>query len=88
MWIVPAKVAGTWKLAQGELTLNQTYQTFSGMLKSTNGAMPVKGRLRGDQIVFSDGRTQYTGTVAGNVMEGFARTSGVDNKFRATQTRK
>jgi hypothetical protein len=88
MWIVPAKVAGTWKLAQGELTLNQTYQTFSGMLKSTNGAMPVNGRLRGDQIVFSDGRTQYTGTVAGNVMEGFARTSGVDNKFRATQPRK
>jgi SAM-dependent methyltransferase len=88
MWIVPAKVAGTWKLSQGELTLNQTYQTFSGTLKSTNGAMPVNGRLRGDQIVFSDGRTQYTGTVAGNVMEGFARTSGVDNKFRATQPRK
>jgi SAM-dependent methyltransferase len=88
MWIVPAKVAGTWKLAQGELTLNQTYQTFSGTLKSTNGAMPVNGRLRGDQIVFSDGRTQYTGTVAGNVMAGFARTSGIDNKFRATQTRR
>ena len=88
MWIVPAKVAGTWKLAQGELTVNQNYQTFSGMLKSTNGAMPVNGRLRGDQIVFSDGRTQYTARVEGNVMEGFARTSGVDNKFRATQTRK
>jgi hypothetical protein len=88
MWIVPAKVAGTWKLAQGELMLNQTYQTFSGTLKGTNGAMPVNGRLRGDQIVFSDGRTQYTGTVAGKVMEGFARTSGVDNKFRAAQTPK
>jgi SAM-dependent methyltransferase len=88
MWIVPAKVAGTWKLAQDELTLNQTYQTFSGTLKSTNGAMPVNGRLRGDQIVFSDGRTQYTGRVAGNVMEGFARTAGVDSKFRATQPRK
>ncbi|HEY2920798.1 MAG TPA: methyltransferase domain-containing protein [Candidatus Binatia bacterium] len=88
MWIVPAKVAGTWKLPQGELTLNQTYQTFSGMLKSTNGAVPVTGKLRGDQIVFSDRRTQYTGRVEGNVMEGFARTSGVDNKFRATQTRK
>jgi SAM-dependent methyltransferase len=88
MWIVPAKVAGTWKLAQGELTLKQTYQTFSGTLKSTNGAMPVNGRLSGDRIVFSDGRTQYTGTVAGNVMEGFVRTSGVDNKFRATQAGK
>jgi SAM-dependent methyltransferase len=88
MWIVPAKVAGTWKLAQGELTVNQTYQTFSGTLKSTNGAMAINGRLRGDQIVFSDGRTQYTGTVTGNIMDGFARTSGIDNKFRATQTRR
>jgi SAM-dependent methyltransferase len=88
LWIVPAKVAGPWKLPRGELILKQNYQTFSGTLNGDNGATPVTGRLRGDQIVFSDGRTQYTGRVEGNVMEGFARTSGVDNKFRATQTRK
>lgn len=88
LWLVPAKVAGIWKLPQGELTVNQNYQTFSGSLKSANGAMPVTGRLRGDQVSFSSGGTHYTGRVDGNTMEGFARTSGIDSKFRATQTRK
>src|ERR1700758_591024 len=36
LWIVPAKVEGTWKLPQGELTLKQTYQMLTGTLK--NGA--------------------------------------------------
>jgi SAM-dependent methyltransferase len=88
LWIVPAKVAGPWKLPQGELTVKQNYQTFSGTLKSDNGTMPVTGRLRGDQILFSSGGTQYTGTVDGNTIDGFARTSGTDSKFRATRTGK
>jgi Methyltransferase domain len=85
LWIVPAKVAGPWELPQGELTVKQNYQTFSGTLKSDHGTMPVTGRLRGDQIVFSSGGTQYTGTVNGNTIDGFARTSGTDSKFRATR---
>jgi hypothetical protein len=88
LWIVPAKVAGTWKLPQGELILKQNYQTFSGTLNGNNGAMPVTGRLRGDQVVFGAGGTQYTGRVDGNTIEGFARTSGTDSKFRATRMRK
>jgi SAM-dependent methyltransferase len=28
LWIVPAKVEGTWKLPEGELTLEQSFQTF------------------------------------------------------------
>jgi SAM-dependent methyltransferase len=88
LWIVPAKVAGPWKLPQGELTVKQNYQTFSGTLKSDNGTVPVTGRLRGDQILFSSGGTQYTGTVDGNTIDGFARTSGTDSKFRATRTGK
>jgi hypothetical protein len=88
LWFVPAKVAGIWKLPQGQLTVKQNYQTFSGSLTNANGAMPVTGRLRGDQIMFSSGATQYTARVDGNTMEGFARTSGIDSKFRATQTGK
>jgi Methyltransferase domain len=85
LWIVPAKVAGPWELPQGELTVKQNYQTFSGTLKSDHGTMPVTGRLRGDQIVFSSGGTQYTGIVNGNTIDGFARTSGTDSKFRAAR---
>ena len=85
LWYVPAKVAGSWKLPQGELTVKQTYQTFSGTLKNESNTLPLTGRLRGEQIAFTVGGTQYTGTVNGNTIEGFARTSGIDSKFRATR---
>ena len=85
LWYVPAKVAGSWKLPQGELTVKQTYQTFSGTLKHSNGATPVTGRLRGDQIFLNGGGTQYTGLVNGELIEGFARTAGNDSRFTATR---
>ena len=85
LWYVPAKVAGSWKLPQGELAFKQTYQTFSGTLRNEFATLPLTGRLRGGQIAFTAGATQYTGTVNGNTIEGFARTSGTDSKFRATR---
>jgi SAM-dependent methyltransferase len=84
LWLVPAKVAGVWKLPQGELVIKQNYQSFSGTLTSGNGAAPVSGRIRGDQIAFTASGTHYTGKVDGAVMEGFARKSGLDSKFRGT----
>jgi SAM-dependent methyltransferase len=85
LWIVPARVAGRWKLPQGEMAVKQSYQSFSGALESGQDSLPVKGRVRGDQIHFSSGKTQFTARVEGNSMEGFARTDGVDSKFRATR---
>ena len=82
--IVPAKVAGTWKLPQGELAVRQTYQSFSGTLTGGGATIPIAGRLRGEQIAFSAGGTQYTAKIEGGVMEGYARKSGVDSKFRGT----
>jgi len=84
LWIVPAKVAGAWKLPQGELFIKQNYQSFSGTLTSASGTVPITGRLRGEQIAFSAGGTQYTGKVAGAVIEGYARKAGVDSLFRGT----
>ena len=86
LWLVPAKVAGMWKLPEGELVIKQNYQSFSGTLTTGNSAAPVSGRIRGDQIAFTASGTQYTGKVDGAVMEGFARKSGLDNKFRGTLT--
>jgi SAM-dependent methyltransferase len=88
LWFVPAKVSGTWKLPQGEFTLKQVYQTFRGTLKNGDGTLPIAGRLRGDQINFRAGKTQFTAQVEGEVMEGFARTAGVDSKFRASRIEK
>jgi precorrin-6B methylase 2 len=72
LWIVPAKVAGTWKLPQGELAIKQTFQMITGTLKNGNVAAPINGKLNGDQITFTAGGTQYTGRVNGNAMEGNA----------------
>ena len=85
LWIVPAKVAGTWKVADGEMMLKQTYQTFSGALKGAHGVTPIAGRLRGENIFFAAGKTQFTGRVAGNVIEGIARTAGRDMPFHASR---
>lgn len=83
LWIVPAKIAGKWRSPQGELVLKQNYQTFSGTLTGSNGAMPVAGRLRGANIFFGAGKTRYTGHVDGDGIEGIARTAGKDRGFRA-----
>jgi precorrin-6B methylase 2 len=70
LWIVPAKVAGTWKLADGELTLRQDFQMLGGTLKTGgNSASVSNARMNGDQISFSAGGVQYTGRVNGNTME-------------------
>lgn len=77
LWIVPAKVEGTWKLPQGELALKQTFQMVSGTLKTGGNTQQVtNGKLNGDQISFSAGGTQYTGRVNGNVMEGRTQSGG------------
>ena len=53
LWIVPAKVEGSWQTPQGELTLKQTYQMLSGTLKSGNSSAAIaNGKLNGDQITF------------------------------------
>jgi SAM-dependent methyltransferase len=72
LWIVPAKVEGTWNLPQGELSIKQTFQMITGTLKNGNVASPINGKLNGDQITFTAGGTQYTGRVNGNSMEGNA----------------
>jgi SAM-dependent methyltransferase len=66
-WIIPAKVEGTWRLGDADLTLTQTFQKISGTLGST----PISdGKLRGDEIAFTVGTTKYAGRVNGTSMQG------------------
>ncbi len=82
MWIVPAKVAGTWKSAQGDIALKQEYQTFNGTL----GAAPLaEARLNGDRISFSANGTQYSGRVNGNSIEGTFKSSSGGGAWKATR---
>jgi len=76
LWIVPAKVEGTWKLPQGELTLKQTFQTLTGTLNTGGGSARISNaKMNGDRIVFTVGGAQYTGQVKGTTIEGTVKSS-------------
>lgn len=87
LWIVPAKVGGTWKLPQGELNLKQTFQMISGTLRNGNVTTPISGKLNGDQISFTAGAAQYTGRMNGNAIEGTVK-GGSEGKWSATRVGK
>ena len=84
LWIVPAKVQGTWKLPDGgELTLEQKLPDRHRLDADGRSNMNITtGKVIGDQITFTAGTMQYTGRVNGNTIEGIAQTS---TGWRATR---
>jgi SAM-dependent methyltransferase len=71
LYFVPAKVAGRWKMPQGELTLEQEYQKVKGVLQNGSSSSEISdATLRGEQISFRVNGTQYTGRVNGDRIEG------------------
>jgi methyltransferase family protein len=77
LWIVPAKVEGSWSLGDGDLTLKQTYQMISGSLRRGADTVQIaNGKLNGNQITFNAGGSVYTGRVSGNAMEGTISSGG------------
>ncbi len=81
LWIVPAKVEGTWKTPQGDLKLLQQFQMISGTL----GSQPLTdAKLRGREISFTVGNAKYTGNVDGNTMRG-SISGGPGGQWTATK---
>ena len=73
LWIVPARVAGTWRLGDGELTLEQQFQMVTGTLRTGGETVAVEdGRLRGAEFTFRAAGASYTGRVRGDRMAGDA----------------
>jgi SAM-dependent methyltransferase len=71
LYIVPARVAGTWQLADGRLQLEQKFQEVTGTLTAGGAAVTIaNGRLRGNEIRFTAGGTEYVGLVNGDTMSG------------------
>jgi len=81
LWIIPAKVDGTWKVGQTPLVLTQQFQMLSGTLGST---MITNGRLRGSEITFTAANATYTGQVEGNSIKGMVK-GGPGGTFTATR---
>jgi SAM-dependent methyltransferase len=80
LWIVPARVAGTWRLTHGAdvftLELQQSHQRVTGGVRHARGsAVPVDVQLRGAELRFSfedatGVRRVYAGRVDGDRMQG------------------
>jgi len=70
LWIVPAKVNGTWKLDNGQIRIEQDFQNITGTLTISGKDQALVGKLDGDKISFNAGGTEYTGTVSGNTISG------------------
>jgi SAM-dependent methyltransferase len=77
LWIVPAKVNGTWELDNGQIDFIQNFQELTGTLTNMKESMEFVGKLDGDKISFTAGGTEYTGTVSGNTISGTQTGEGV-----------
>jgi len=86
LWIVPAKVEGSWRLGQGELTLKQEFQNLTGTLRNGAAALAISGgKLRGEEISFTAGGAEYRGHVSGNAIEGTVKTGAGAKHWSASR---
>jgi SAM-dependent methyltransferase len=83
LWIVPARVEGSWKLPEGELTLKQSFQMITGTLRAGGKETAIKGRLSGDQISFKAGDAQYSGRVNANGIKGTVKAGSGTTEWTA-----
>ncbi len=86
LWIVPAPVEGTWRLAGGELKLQQQFQMVSGTL-AVNGASHTieNGRLDGTRLSFEAGGAKYEARAAGGSLDGTVTRAGKKESWKATK---
>lgn len=77
LWLIPAKVAGTWQTRVGDrdatLTLTQRYQTLGGTLTVDGREVPItEGKLESNRLTLTAGALTLTGVVIEDAIEGRA----------------
>ena len=68
-WIVPARVAGTHKLPDGELVLRQEFQVLEGTMTTGGKSFQVQGRARGEDITLRGDNREFRGRMNGKTLE-------------------
>jgi SAM-dependent methyltransferase len=68
-WLVPARVAGTHKLAGGELVVKQEFQKLTGTLRANGRTVPAHGKVLGDEVALQAGGKEYRGRASGGRIE-------------------
>jgi len=87
MWIIPAKIGGTWKLPSGELTIKQEYQMIYGTLNNGKTTVNItEGRITGDTVNFKINDESYTGKIAGNKITGTVTKNTTKSDWVATRS--
>jgi hypothetical protein len=87
LYIVPAKVEGTWRLGEADLSLSQNFQMLTGTFTADGKPTPItNGRLNGTEIRFDVGETRYTGQVESDSMRGEV-TGSATGSWTATKTK-
>ena len=86
LWIVPANVKGNWKLPEGELRIDQSFQMITGTLKTAGKSTAIKGRMSGDHISFKAGGAQYSGRVGADGIRGTVKGGGGSGEWSATRS--
>ena len=69
LWIVPARVEGSYSLPQGELVLKQQFQMLSGTLTTDGRSLALEGKVRGNDVSFTAGGKTYQGRMSGKRLE-------------------
>ena len=77
LWIVPAKVGGTWKFKDGELELTQNYQMVTGKMNAGGKSITISdGKLRGNILNFTCNGVNYECKTNSSEMNGTAEKDG------------
>lgn len=70
LWIVPAQIAGTYALGDGEVTLRQEFQYLTGTLRAGGRTVPLAGgKVTGEAFSFVAGGREYRGRRNGDRLE-------------------
>jgi hypothetical protein len=85
LYIVPAKIGGTWRIGSDVLEIKQEYQMLSGTLTSGGQPTTVTGSLRGTDVTLKAGTRQITGRVQGNQIDGTVTDGSAKSAWRATR---
>jgi hypothetical protein len=86
LYVVPARVAGTWTFPGGSLVAEQTFQQISGTLRRGDQTLSVEGGVvDGTRVRFTAGGDQYEGRVEDRHIDWTVSSGGGAQRFRATR---
>ncbi len=69
LWIVPARVAGSYDIPQGRLVLKQEFQMLSGTLTSEGKTFALQGKVKGEEVTFAAAGREFKGRMTGKRLE-------------------